>query len=60
MMRKKCCGKRCVKRENKIFGIILLSLGAGFFIAYIIPRYFLITVLGAALCFLGISCLIKK
>ena len=60
-MIKKCCSrKRCIKKENRIFGIILISLGMGLFLAYIIPRYFLITILGLAFIVMGICCIVKK
>lgn len=60
MLNRRCCGRKCAKKQNKTFGIILISIGTGLFLAYIIPRYFLITLFGLALLCMGIVCLTKK
>lgn len=54
--------KRC--RKNKpcygvSMGPILISVGIGVFIAYIIPNYVLITMLGLSLIVVGIKFVIK-
>lgn len=49
------CRPRC-----RQVGIILIAVGIGIFLAYIIPYYLLITMLGCALIGLGIRYLCKK
>lgn len=56
---KRCCGRRC-KPPCRTGGIILVCLGAGLFLAYIIPYYLLITVLGIGLICAGVCVLLKK
>ena len=60
MLNRRCKCSHCAKRQGRIFGIILISVGTGLFLAYIIPYYLLITMLGLVLVCLGVSCLIKK
>ena len=54
--------KLCCCRKNTCWrlGPILISLGLGIFLAYIIPYYLLITLLGCGLIVLGIWYLMKK
>lgn len=56
MWRKRCCGGR---RKFPI-GAILIALGVGILLAYIIPYYILITLLGIALIAAGIWFIRKK
>ena len=58
MWRKKRCG--CRQNSGRQIGIILIALGLGIFLAYIIPYYLLITILGVALIVLGIWYIMKK
>lgn len=44
----------------KIVGCMLITLGLGIFIAYIIPYYFLIFLLGIGIMGFGISCLLHR
>ena len=60
MFCRKCNRRKCCRGPNKTFGIILISVGTGLFLAYIIPYYLLITMLGLALVFAGVCSLIKK
>lgn len=57
MKRKNCCQFRFGCRQT---GIILISLGAGIFLAYIIPYYLLIAMLGCALIGFGIRYILRK
>ena len=59
MMPRRCCGRRC-KRPCQTAGIIFICLGAGLFLAYIIPYYLLISVLGLYLICMGICFIIRK
>jgi len=60
MLGNRCTNRKCCKGTNKVFGIILISIGTGLFLAYIIPYYMLITLLGLALVVAGVCHLIKK
>ncbi|MBQ7096811.1 MAG: hypothetical protein IJN96_01920 [Clostridia bacterium] len=54
--KRKCC---CRNRTN-VPGYFLIALGSGLFLAYVIPRYLLITLLGLVLVASGVCCIIKK
>ena len=56
MWRKRCCGGR----SKFPIGAILVALGVGILLAYIIPYYILITLLGIALIAAGIWFIRKK
>lgn len=58
MFFKQKCG--CKKRRNFPYGPVLISLGAGLMLAYIIPYYILVTILGVGLIIAGIFFLQKK
>ncbi len=45
---------------SKIVGCMLIALGLGIFIAYIIPYYLLIFLLGLGIMAFGIHCLLKR
>ena len=60
MFNRRCAKKRCLGGTGKTFGIILISVGTGLFLAYIIPYYMLITLLGLSLIVAGICNLLKK
>ncbi len=55
---KRNCG--CKSGCRISIGPILITLGAGILLAYIIPYYILITLLGVALVVAGICCIRKK
>lgn len=57
MWKKRCCG---CKRPRRPIGHILVALGVGLFLAYIIPYYLLIALLGIALIVAGIYIWTKK
>lgn len=50
MWNRKCCGKR----GKFPIGPLLIALGVGILLAYIIPYYILVTLLGLALIITGI------
>ncbi|MBO5364336.1 MAG: hypothetical protein J6A56_02590 [Clostridia bacterium] len=52
--------QRCCRKGGGTWGIILISLGIGVFLARLLPYYFLIFLFGAALVYLGIRHLLKK
>ena len=60
MLSNRCTNRKCCKRTNKIFDVILISIGTGLFLAYIIPYYMLITLLGLSLVVAGVCHLLKK
>lgn len=55
--RKRCC---CKKSSGIPLGPVLIALGAGILLAYIIPYYVLIAMLGLALVGVGIWFIRKK
>lgn len=56
MFKKRKC---CCRRSNGP-GYFLIALGIGLFLAYVIPRYLLITLLGMGLIATGVCYVIKK
>lgn len=56
-IRRNCSGKGGCRFP---VGSLLITLGAGILLAYIIPYYILITMLGVALVAAGICCIRKK
>ncbi|MEG1442293.1 MAG: hypothetical protein RSB38_07390 [Oscillospiraceae bacterium] len=54
------CKKRKCKKPMRPIGHILVALGVGLFLAYIIPYYLLIALLGIALIGVGIYVWCKK
>lgn len=58
MQKRNRCGP-CRPRHS-LTGIILIALGAGIFLAYIIPYQLLITMLGGALIIIGIRRIVCK
>ncbi len=57
MFKKRKC---CRKRSNCGVGYFFIAMGGGLFLAYAIPRYVLITLLGLCLIGAGICVIIKK
>lgn len=57
MFRKKRC---CRKRSNCAVGYFFIAMGCGLFLAYAIPRYVLITLLGLCLIGAGVCVIVKK
>lgn len=57
MFKKQRC---CRHRSNCAVGYFFIAMGVGLFLAYVIPRYFLITLLGLCLIGAGICITIKK
>ncbi len=52
--------RRCCCRNNfKSLGLFFIAIGVGLFLAYAIPRYLLITLLGLALIGTG-ACIVAK
>ncbi|MCI5892400.1 MAG: hypothetical protein MRZ66_03225 [Clostridiales bacterium] len=55
--------KRCFKKRPKggaaLIGPMLVALGVGVFLAYIIPNYILIALFGIALIIIGIKFICK-
>lgn len=54
---RRCC---CRPQRCKGIGVILISVGAGILLGYIIPYYLLIFLFGCVLIFLGIRAILKK
>jgi len=54
--KRRCC---CPRRFNGT-GLFLIAIGVGLFLAYAIPRYLLITMLGLCLIGAGTCFLVKK
>ncbi len=54
--RRKCCHRR----SNCGVGYFLIAMGCGLFLAFAIPRYVLITLLGIGLIGAGICIILKK
>ncbi len=53
--------KKCgCKKSFFTYGPVLIALGSGMVLAYIMPYYLLIIIMGIALVICGISCLKKK
>lgn len=59
MFRKRCCNKKAGRSTPPLLGPILIALGIGVFIAYIIPNYLLIALFGIALVIVGIKFICK-
>lgn len=53
-------GKCQRKRQNLAPGYFLIAVGVGLFLAYSIPRYVLITLLGLGLIGMGVCMIIRK
>ncbi len=52
--------KHCCRRSNCAAGYFFIAMGAGLFLAYSIPRYVLITLLGLCLVGAGVCITLKK
>ncbi len=57
MFKKRKC---CCNSSFKGAGLFLIAIGVGLFLAYAIPRYLLITLLGLVLISAGVCFLVKK
>ncbi|MBQ2932722.1 MAG: hypothetical protein IJE62_07810 [Clostridia bacterium] len=57
MQRKRKC---CSRRNNCSVGYFFIAVGVGLFLAYAIPRYLLITLLGLSFVGVGVCIIIKK
>lgn len=57
MHRKRKC---CCKRNNCSAGYFFIAVGVGLFLAYAIPRYLLITLLGLSFIGVGVCIIIKR
>jgi hypothetical protein len=57
MFKKKKC---CCRNNFKGAGLFLIAIGVGLFLAYAIPRYLLITLLGLTLIGTGVCIVVKK
>ena len=55
MNRRKCC-----TRSNATVGCFFVAVGLGLFLAYVIPRYVMIMLLGIGLIGCGICLTVKK
>lgn len=53
------CKKRCCARSNTA-GCFFIAVGLGLFLAFVIPRYVLIMLLGVGCIGAGICMLLKK
>ncbi len=54
--KRRCC---CHSNLNAV-GLFLIAIGVGLFLAYAIPRYLLITLLGLCLIGAGVCFMVKK
>ena len=54
--KRKCCGRN----NFKSVGLFFIAIGVGLFLAYAIPRYLLITLLGLVLIGTGACLVVKK
>lgn len=52
--------RRCCRSRPKGAGLFFIAIGTGLFLAYVIPRYLLITILGICFISTGACMLIKK
>jgi len=52
--------KRCCRNHSNSIAFFLIAIGVGLFLAYVIPRYLLITLLGIGLISTGVCFLVKK
>ncbi len=52
--------QRCCRNRPSGLGLFLIAIGVGLFLAYAIPRYLLITLLGLGLIGAGVCCISKK
>ncbi len=53
------CKKKC-RGPNKSVGFFFIAIGLGLFLAYILPYYLLICLLGLGLICAGVSFIMKK
>lgn len=59
MFKRRCCKNGQRRSTPPLLGPILIALGIGVFIAYIIPNYLLIALFGIALVIVGIRFICK-
>ncbi|MBR5614855.1 MAG: hypothetical protein IKW64_06130 [Clostridia bacterium] len=52
--------RRCCRSRPSAVGFFFIAIGSGLFLAYVIPRYLLITMLGMCLIGAGVCIIIKK
>ncbi len=52
--------KRCCQTRHCGVGFFMIAIGVGLFMAYVIPRYLLITLLGLGFIVTGICMLVKR
>ena len=52
--------QRCCKQKSNAPGYFMIALGAGLFLAYVIPRHLLITLLGLGLIGAGVCFIFKN
>ncbi len=52
--------KRCCQARPCGLGFFMIAIGLGLFMAYVIPRYLLITLLGLVFIGTGICMLVKR